>query len=38
VHLGEGPPPGSFVQVRIVAAAPHHLTGEVVPAPDTVSV
>ncbi len=33
VHLAEAPEPGTFVTARITAAAPHHLSGEVVPAP-----
>jgi tRNA-2-methylthio-N6-dimethylallyladenosine synthase len=33
VHLRDAVEPGSFVTARITDAAPHHLTGEVVPAP-----
>ena len=33
VHLQEGLEPGTFVTARITDAAPHHLSGEVVPAP-----
>ncbi|MGH2681336.1 MAG: tRNA (N6-isopentenyl adenosine(37)-C2)-methylthiotransferase MiaB [Actinomycetota bacterium] len=32
VHLAEPLDPGTFVTVRITQAAPHHLSGEVVPA------
>jgi tRNA-2-methylthio-N6-dimethylallyladenosine synthase len=32
VHIAEALEPGTFAQARIVAAAPHHLTGELVPA------
>jgi tRNA-2-methylthio-N6-dimethylallyladenosine synthase len=31
VHIGDDLAPGSFVDVRIVAAAPHHLRGELAP-------
>jgi tRNA-2-methylthio-N6-dimethylallyladenosine synthase len=31
VHIGEDVAPGSFVDVRIVAAAPHHLRGDLEP-------
>jgi tRNA-2-methylthio-N6-dimethylallyladenosine synthase len=37
VHLAERLPPGSFVQARIVDAAPHHLTGERVEADRSVA-
>jgi len=33
VHLADRLDPGSFHEARIVAAAAHHLTGELVPAP-----
>jgi tRNA-2-methylthio-N6-dimethylallyladenosine synthase len=33
VHLAEPLTPGTFAWVRVTSAAPHHLTGEVVPAP-----
>jgi tRNA-2-methylthio-N6-dimethylallyladenosine synthase len=33
VHLPEPFDPGTFVTARITHAAPHHLAGEVVPAP-----
>ncbi len=33
VHLPDALAPGSFVHARITAAAAHHLSGEVVPAP-----
>jgi tRNA-2-methylthio-N6-dimethylallyladenosine synthase len=33
VHLEGALEPGTFVTARITAAAPHHLSGEVVPAP-----
>ena len=33
VHLAEALEPGTFVTARITDAAPHHLSGEVVPAP-----
>jgi tRNA-2-methylthio-N6-dimethylallyladenosine synthase len=33
VHLTEALEPGSFVTARVTGAAPHHLVGEVVPAP-----
>jgi tRNA-2-methylthio-N6-dimethylallyladenosine synthase len=38
VHLPEPLAPGSFVHARVLAAAPHHLTGKVVPAHDVVGV
>ena len=38
VHLAEYAPPGTFLQARITAAAAHHLSGEVVPAPEAVAV
>ena len=38
VHLGEPIEPGTFVHARVTAAAPHHLSGEVLPAPDPVAV
>ena len=38
VHLDERVEPGSFVDVRIVDAAAHHLTGTVVPAAEPVAV
>jgi tRNA-2-methylthio-N6-dimethylallyladenosine synthase len=38
VHLAEPAPPGSFVFARVVGAAPHHLTGELRPAPSAVAV
>jgi tRNA-2-methylthio-N6-dimethylallyladenosine synthase len=31
VHIGDDVAPGSFVDVRIVAAAPHHLRGDLEP-------
>jgi tRNA-2-methylthio-N6-dimethylallyladenosine synthase len=37
-HVPQPLAAGSFVNVRVTAAAPHHLTGEVVPARDAVSV
>jgi tRNA-2-methylthio-N6-dimethylallyladenosine synthase len=36
VHLPDALEPGTFAQARIVAAATHHLSGELVPAPDAV--
>jgi tRNA-2-methylthio-N6-dimethylallyladenosine synthase len=33
VHLADALEPGTFVTARITDAAPHHLSGEVVPAP-----
>jgi tRNA-2-methylthio-N6-dimethylallyladenosine synthase len=33
VHLADALEPGTFAQARIVAAAPHHLSGELVRAP-----
>ena len=33
VHLAEPIEPGTFTWARVTAAAPHHLTGEVVPEP-----
>jgi tRNA-2-methylthio-N6-dimethylallyladenosine synthase len=36
VHLAEALEPGAFVTARITGAAPHHLSGEVVPAPTLV--
>ena len=36
VHLPDPLEPGTFAQVRIVATATHHLTGELVRAPDAV--
>ena len=36
VHLPDALAPGTFVQARIVATATHHLTGELVRAPDAV--
>jgi tRNA-2-methylthio-N6-dimethylallyladenosine synthase len=33
VHLEGALEPGTFLTARIIAAAPHHLSGEVVPAP-----
>jgi tRNA-2-methylthio-N6-dimethylallyladenosine synthase len=38
VHLAEPLAPGSFVEARITAAAAHHLTGRVAPAPEPVAV
>jgi tRNA-2-methylthio-N6-dimethylallyladenosine synthase len=38
VHLADALPPGTFVHARITAAAAHHLTGAVVPAPEAVAV
>jgi len=38
VHLAEALEPGTFADVRIIAAAPHHLTGEVVPAVEPAAV
>jgi tRNA-2-methylthio-N6-dimethylallyladenosine synthase len=38
VHLAEPLPPGTFVDVRIIAAAAHHLTGELVRAPAAAAV
>ncbi len=38
VHLGEHVDPGSFVFARVVDAAPHHLTGELVSNDATVAV
>jgi tRNA-2-methylthio-N6-dimethylallyladenosine synthase len=38
VHLADEVEPGRFVHARVVGAAPHHLNGEVVPAPDAVPV
>jgi tRNA-2-methylthio-N6-dimethylallyladenosine synthase len=38
VHVSESLEPGTFAHARIVEAAPHHLTGEVVEAPEPVSV
>jgi tRNA-2-methylthio-N6-dimethylallyladenosine synthase len=38
VHLRTPLEPGNFVDVRVTAAAAHHLTGEVVPVPDPVAV
>jgi tRNA-2-methylthio-N6-dimethylallyladenosine synthase len=35
VHLADPLAPGTFVQARVTAAAPHHLVGEVVPAPES---
>jgi tRNA-2-methylthio-N6-dimethylallyladenosine synthase len=37
VHLADALDPGSFVDARIVGAAPHHLTGELVRAPAAAS-
>ena len=36
VHLPDPLEPGTFAQVRIVATATHHLTGELLRAPDAV--
>jgi tRNA-2-methylthio-N6-dimethylallyladenosine synthase len=38
VHVSESLDPGTFAHARIVEAAPHHLTGEVVEVPEPVSV
>jgi tRNA A37 methylthiotransferase MiaB len=38
VHVSESLEPGTFAHARIVEAAPHHLIGEVVQAPESVSV
>jgi tRNA-2-methylthio-N6-dimethylallyladenosine synthase len=38
VHVSESLEPGTFAHARIVEAAPHHLTGEMVGAPEPVSV
>ena len=38
VHLPDPLEPGTFVHARIVSAHPHHLMGEVVPAPEAVAV
>jgi len=38
VHLVEPLAPGTFASARIVAAAPHHLSGEIVPAAEIVAV
>ncbi len=38
VHLADELPPGTFLDARITAAVAHHLTGEVVPAPEAVAV
>ena len=38
VHLAEPLEPGTFVWVRITDAAPHHLLGRVVPAPEPAAV
>jgi tRNA-2-methylthio-N6-dimethylallyladenosine synthase len=35
VHLADPLAPGTFVQARVTAAAPHHLVGEVVPAAES---
>jgi tRNA-2-methylthio-N6-dimethylallyladenosine synthase len=38
VHLGTVAPPGAFADARIVGAAAHHLTGELVPTAEPVAV
>jgi tRNA-2-methylthio-N6-dimethylallyladenosine synthase len=38
VHLGATVPPGTFAQARIVGAAAHHLTGELLPSVEPVAV
>jgi tRNA-2-methylthio-N6-dimethylallyladenosine synthase len=38
VHLAEPLAPGTFAWARVTAAAPHHLTGEIVPAPEALAV
>jgi len=38
VHLDMSVAPGTFLDARIVSAAAHHLTGEVVPTPEPVAV
>jgi tRNA-2-methylthio-N6-dimethylallyladenosine synthase len=38
VHLAEALEPGTFAHARIVSAHPHHLMGEIVPAPGAVAV
>ena len=38
VHLGQDAAPGTFLQTRSTAAAAHHLSGEIVPAPEAVAV
>ena len=37
VHITDAPEPGAFAEARIVASAPHHLTGELVREPVTVA-
>jgi tRNA-2-methylthio-N6-dimethylallyladenosine synthase len=38
VHVAQALPPGTFVDARITSAAAHHLSGEVVPAPEPAGV
>ena len=38
VHLPDELEPGTFAWTRITAAAAHHLTGELVPAPEAIAV
>ena len=38
VHVAEPLAPGVFVRARVIAAAPHHLTGEIVSTPEPLAV
>jgi tRNA-2-methylthio-N6-dimethylallyladenosine synthase len=38
VHVADALEPGAFVHARITAASAHHLTGQLVPAPEAVAV